>query len=119
MAAFWAKDYSGAPFQLFGPAHLAALALILLLNLAFIVLRRSPSQVWRVAIGSNIYLAAVFVINLLLKSNYMFIAHKPETASLMDVLGPWPWYILALEGIGLVMVLILYFPFHLRDRKRA
>ena len=41
---FFTKDYHGAPFVLFGPAHLASLAVVLLFNLSFILVRRSPSQ---------------------------------------------------------------------------
>ena len=51
----------------------------------------------RVLIGGNIYMAVIFVFNLLIGSNYLFIAHKPETASLMDVLPPWPVYIIFIE----------------------
>lgn len=69
----------------------------------------------RVFIGINIYMIFVGIINALIGSNYMFIAHKPETASLIDVLGPWPWYILALEAIGFVLFFLLYLPFAIRD----
>jgi hypothetical integral membrane protein (TIGR02206 family) len=69
----------------------------------------------RVIIGTNVYLIFVGIVNALLGSNYMFVAHKPETASLIDVLGPWPWYILALEGIGFVLFFLLYLPFAIRD----
>ncbi len=72
----------------------------------------------RVLIGGNIYLAVIFVFNLLIGSNYLFIAHKPVTASLMDVLPPWPIYIIFLELIGAVMSLILYLPFQIRDWTR-
>jgi len=42
--------------------------------------------------------------------------HKPPTASLLDLLPPWPWYILWMEAIGLVvMCLILYLPFAVKD----
>lgn len=71
----------------------------------------------RVFIGMNIYLLIVFIINQAIGSNYMFVAHKPETASLLDVLPAWPWYILWLEAIGLLNCLILYIPFLLKDRK--
>ncbi len=57
----------------------------------------------------------VFVINMLIGSNYLFIAHKPPTASLLDVLPPWPYYIAYIEAIGLVMCLILYIPFIIKD----
>ena len=69
----------------------------------------------RVFIGMNIYMLIVFFINQAIGSNYMYVAHKPETASLLDVLPPWPWYILWLEAIGLLTCLILYIPFILKD----
>lgn len=69
----------------------------------------------KVLVWSNVYMLFVGVVNALIGSNYMFIAHKPETPSLIDMLGPWPWYILALEAIGFVLFLVLYLPFAIRD----
>ncbi len=70
----------------------------------------------RVAVWGNLYMAFIGLVNWAIGSNYMFIAHKPETASLIDMLGPWPWYILSLEAIALVMCLLLYLPFAIKDR---
>lgn len=72
-------------------------------------------SLWRVILGVNLYMIPVAGVNALLGSNYLFIAHKPETASLIDMLGPWPWYILGLEAVGLVLCLLLYLPFAIRD----
>jgi len=69
----------------------------------------------RVALWINVYMAVVFGVNMLIGSNYLFVAHKPPTASLLDLLPPWPWYILWVEAIGLVMCLILYLPFAVKD----
>ena len=69
----------------------------------------------RVFIGMNIYLVIVFFINQAIGSNYMFVAHKPETASLLDMLPAWPWYILWLEAIGMLTCLILYVPFIIKE----
>ena len=77
--------------------------------------RPSPKSLLKVAIGMNVYMAVIFIFNQLIGSNYLFIAHKPETASLIDVLGPWPWYILSLEAIGIAVCLLLYLPFFLKD----
>lgn len=79
--------------------------------------RPTWASVKRVFVGANIYMAVIFILNQLIGSNYLFIAHKPETASLMDVLPPWPWYILYLEAIGLALCLLLYLPYALRDRR--
>jgi hypothetical integral membrane protein (TIGR02206 family) len=69
----------------------------------------------RVVLWINVYMVVVFGINMLIGSNYLFVAHKPPTASLLDMLPPWPWYILWMEAIGLVMCLILYLPFAIKD----
>ena len=69
----------------------------------------------RVGVWGNVYMLIVFGINRILGSNYMFIAHKPATASLIDVLGPWPWYLLSLEVIALGVFLLLYLPYALSD----
>ena len=71
----------------------------------------------RVLVGVNFYLVFVGLVNWMLGSNYMFIAHKPETASLMDFLGPWPWYILAIEAIAGVLFTLMCLPFALRAQK--
>ena len=77
--------------------------------------RPYPKSLLRVAVAMNLYMLAVFFINSLLGSNYLYIMHKPETASLMDALGPWPWYILSIEAIGVAICLLLYLPFFLKD----
>ncbi|MBN1440721.1 MAG: TIGR02206 family membrane protein [Anaerolineales bacterium] len=77
--------------------------------------RPYPKSLLRVAVVMNVYMAVIFVFNQLTGSNYLFIAHKPETASLIDVLGPWPWYILSIEAIGTAICLLLYSPFFFKD----
>lgn len=69
----------------------------------------------RVVIWTNIYMIAIFFLNLAIGSNYLYIAHKPEFPTLLDTLAPWPWYILELEVIGLVILFPLYLPFLIKD----
>jgi len=79
--------------------------------------RPYPGSLRRVAVGVNLYVVLMFVVNSLIGSNYLYIMGKPETPSLIDLLGPWPWYILSYEAIGLAVCLLLYLPFYLRDRR--
>lgn len=72
----------------------------------------------RVLLGSGIYMAFIFVLNLLIGSNYLFIAHKPATASLLDVLPEWPLYIIFIIALGLVVFFLLYTPFIIIDARR-
>jgi uncharacterized membrane protein YwaF len=39
--------------------------------------------------------------------NYMYLRAKPVHNSLLNVMGPWPWYILATVVLGLLMLLAL------------
>lgn len=72
---------------------------------------------WRVIVGMNIYAAIIFPINLLLGTNYLFINGKPATASILDALPAWPYYIIYMELIGLVIFTLLYLPFIIKDYK--
>lgn len=78
--------------------------------------RPTWQSVKRVAIYGNVYFLFVFMLNFLIGSNYLFIAHKPETASLLDVLPPWPYYLLIIELLGAVFILLFYAPFAIKDK---
>jgi hypothetical integral membrane protein (TIGR02206 family) len=69
----------------------------------------------RVFLWTNIYIVPVFILNLIIGSNYLFIAYKPEFPTLLDLLAPWPWYILELEAVGFLILFILYLPFLIMD----
>ena len=69
----------------------------------------------RVFIWANVYAAIVYFINIYLGSNYLMINYKPDLPSLLDLLPPWPIYILYMELIGIASMLILYLPFEIKD----
>jgi hypothetical integral membrane protein (TIGR02206 family) len=62
-----------------------------------------------------IAVAIVAPINVWLGTNYLFLCSKPSQTSLMDHLGPWPWYILSLAGLALVSSVVYYLPFLIKD----
>jgi len=51
-----------------------------------------------------------FCINHIFSSNYMFLSHKITSASLLDFLDPYPFYLISLELVGLLIFSMLYFP---------
>jgi len=79
--------------------------------------RPTLQSIKRILIRGNIYAVFVGIVNALLGSNYLFIAHKPKTASLLDVLPPWPWYLPILELLAVIIVGLLYLPFAIKDLK--
>ena len=62
--------------------------------------------VLKVLVVTFAYVLFVGAIDASTGANYMYLRSKPP-ASLLDLLGPWPWYIAwaALIGVGLVLVL--------------
>ncbi|MCW2276879.1 TIGR02206 family membrane protein [Heliophilum fasciatum] len=68
---------------------------------------------------TNAYMVPVAIVNWLVNGNYLFLCTKPMNASIMDVMGPWPWYILSLEAVGLVLFGLCYLPFRLTRRDKS
>lgn len=68
-------------------------------------------SVWKSFVYLNIYTGFVFLLNYLIKGNYMYISEKPVNPSMLDYLGPWPFYIVPLELITIMTFFLLYFPF--------
>lgn len=64
-------------------------------------------------------MVVVLGIDEALGANYMFLAHKPETASLLDALPAWPYYLPWLFVVGVVMFGLMYLPWEVADRLRG
>ena len=79
-------------------------------------LRPQPMSILRAFVCLNLYALFVTVPNILFDANYLYLMAKPESASLIDHFGPWPWYILVLEVLALVSFFIYYLPFAAYDR---
>jgi len=67
----------------------------------------------------HLYAVGVLGLNFVLGSNYLFINRVPSFPSLIDLLvsllGPWPWYLIGLEVIALILMLLVYLPFAIKD----
>lgn len=70
----------------------------------------------KAVIGITIMIILIFPLNFLLGTNFMFLKYKP-ISSPMDILGPWPYYIISLEVVMLVLFGLLYLPFKFRNKK--
>lgn len=64
----------------------------------------------------NVYLIFAGTMNILLDTNFGFLAHPPPNPSLIDHLGPWPWYIVSFEIIALALFFLLTLPFVRKNR---
>lgn len=50
---------------------------------------------------------AAGVANMITGGNYMFLRATPPRDSLLDLMGPWPWYVLGGAALGVAMFLVL------------
>jgi hypothetical integral membrane protein (TIGR02206 family) len=73
--------------------------------------RPRPGSVARAMLALNVFAAISGTFDFIFKTDYMFLRAKPPTVSALNFLGPWPWYILACEGVALSFFLLLYLPF--------
>jgi hypothetical integral membrane protein (TIGR02206 family) len=73
--------------------------------------RPRPGSVGRAMLAVNIFAACVGTFDYLFKTDYMYLRAKPPNTSLLDVLGPWPWYIVSTEVVAFGVFLLLYLPF--------
>jgi hypothetical integral membrane protein (TIGR02206 family) len=62
---------------------------------------------------TNLYGLLMLYVNHRTKGNYLFLSYKPSGGSLLDFLGPWPWYLLSLDAVALLIFALLYLPFAL------
>ena len=80
--------------------------------------RPTFKSIGKTFIATNLYAGFVFVINLAVGSNYLYIMQKPGKATIFDYLMPWPWYLLQMEIILLIICLLCYLPFIIIDNRR-
>lgn len=69
--------------------------------------RPKVSSVFRAIGWLHVLAIPAAITNSLAGTNFMFLARKPNTASLLDLLAPWPWYLLQLELVALILCFAL------------
>lgn len=59
----------------------------------------------------NVLALTVSIVNYAIDANYMFLKSKPVDGSLLDYLGPYPYYIFVLEFVAFMMFILLWLLF--------
>jgi len=104
--------YPSWPFITFFTHHFAIVAAALYLP---IVEGWRPKQpLWKTPLEvygwSVAYLVFALTANNLLDTNFGFASRPPENPSLIDHLGPWPWYLFSMQFIAICLFLLLALP---------
>ena len=86
-----------------------------------VALRMRPARraVLRVSVFTGIYAVAVGAVDYFTEGNYLFLRNIPPTRTFLDYMGPWPWYILTLTVLAIVVFNLLYLPFARSTRAPA
>ena len=72
----------------------------------------------RIFLLTNLIMIPVAFVDWLTDANYMYLRASPVTNSPF-ISGPWPWYLVQLELIGVVMMSLLQLPMSLARRKQS
>ncbi len=76
-----------------------------------------PEAPYRVFAATIAFTAVAGFADFVTKGNYMFLRQKPAAGSLLNVMGPWPWYIGAGILLAIVFLAVLNAPFWLARRR--
>ncbi|MCQ4086223.1 TIGR02206 family membrane protein [Saccharibacillus sp. JS10] len=105
-----AYDYPHFRFIQFFVAHAA-----IILSALYMVWIEKFRPTWRTILTAmlslNIIALIVYGLDWLLDANYMFLRHKPDTPSILDLFGEYPLYLLVEELLALFTFTTLYLVF--------
>jgi hypothetical integral membrane protein (TIGR02206 family) len=108
-------DFPDLLYWTFFITHSGAIVAALLLVIGRRIVPR-PGAVRRAFAATLVVAAAAGTADLVTGGNYMFLDEPPETDSLLDYMGPWPWYILSGALLAIAMFAALDLPFRRRQR---
>ncbi|MFQ6113099.1 MAG: TIGR02206 family membrane protein [bacterium] len=112
------EGYSTIDFLIYFVVHGLIIISVIYATVVF-KYRPTLKSIWRTFLTTLLYTLVIIPVNLLLNTNFLYICRKPKNPSLLDYLGPWPWYVLSLAIIAPVIFFIYYSPFWISDLLRA
>jgi hypothetical integral membrane protein (TIGR02206 family) len=106
------------PFIQYYVAHGGVVAAALLLIVGLGQWPRPRAILWVGAL-TVAYAAFVGVLDAATGANYMYLRAKAASATVLDVMGPWPWYIGSAGLVGIALFVILDAPFRVLRRSQS
>ncbi len=75
--------------------------------------------IWRTWGWMNAYFVCMLTFNWVTGANYFYVMEKPPMPTLLDYLGPWPWYLLTGQVVALALFALAGLPFVRLNRTAA
>ena len=109
------------PHYLFFQYFIAHGTIVAAALLLVVGLRIAPRQgaVLRVFVLALALMVVDAGANLVTGGNYMYLRRPPGVPTLLDLMGPWPWYIVASMIVAVAIFAALNLPFYLGRRRRG
>ena len=87
---------------------------LILLGVTFLCfayrMRPQPGALVRMLAVGHVYFLGAALVNWVLGTNYGYLAHKPDGATALDGMGPWPFYLIGIWIIGVSMLFVMALP---------
>lgn len=91
-----------------------AMHLLIVYAAVFLVWGLRVRPTWRgfrvTVVLTSLWATVVFLFNLAAGTNYGYLNRKPDTATLLDLLGPWPVYVLVEVALVVVAWALMVWP---------
>ena len=112
--------FNGFPNYIFFKYWIVHAGLVVFAIYVTVVYDFKPTRksIWKAFIALQAYVFFVLIMNLIIGSNYVYVLRKPPTASALDYLGSWPWYLVVCELMALVLFVIVFLPVWAFGKKR-
>ena len=111
------QHFPSFPFLQYYVAHGGVVAAAMFLVVGLRCWPRHDAVV-RVFVITVAYTALVGLVDAATGADYMYLRSKPPGPTLLDVLGPWPWYLASATVLALLLFLVLDAPFRALRRSR-
>ena len=77
-------------------------------------LRPGPGCVRRAVLATALVALLAGAVDAATGANYMFLREPPASGSLLDLMGPWPWYLASAAVLAVLLLNALALPFRAR-----
>ncbi|MEW4923058.1 TIGR02206 family membrane protein [Algibacter sp. 2305UL17-15] len=112
-----AEGFPSFDFFRYWIVHLGLLTVIFYATFVF-NMRPKLKSVFKSFLALQLYVILMILGNYLLDANYFYLNEKPESASLLDYFGAWPWYVILAQIVVIPYFLLIYLPFYVVERRK-
>lgn len=99
-----------------GHMAVVAAALFLVVGMRISPRRGAVTRVFAITVA---FTAIAGAVDWASGADYMFLAGPPPTFSLLQLFGPWPWYLVGATGLAVLSLLVLDAPFRMARGRAA